>query len=168
MIKLLYFVLGIYIYIKFYQPIINEIYNIQKKISILDSQIKKYQIYIKKKEYINKIYRKTLKIDKENKKLFFQGNSTIIYTKIQQILQHSIPNSNIINIKWLNNIEEDNFIIYPISIKIKAYPHEFRKFLKKICKNNKILYIKDIKINAINPKVPIRYNITIYGFKIKE
>ena len=171
MIKLLYAVLGIYILIKFYSPVVDEIKNIKKQIFLIDQNIEKNRFFLKESDKINLMYKKTLEIDKTNQKYFFPHDKTSsqIFTELQMIIKSSLNRHSIETryVKWLDIQKNRYFKKHPIKIYIKTTPEKFALFINEICQNQKLINIENIKINAINPRKKIIYEIIFTGYQLK-
>jgi len=171
LIKILYIVLGIYILIKFYSPIVNDIKNIKKQIFLVDKNIEKNKFFFKKSNKIKILYNKTLTIDKENKKYLFTPSQTSseIFIQLQLIIKNSLNKYSIKikYIRWLDVQNDSFFKKYPIKISIITTPEKFANFINSLCKSKKLLNIEYIKINSINPNKEITYEVILSGYQLK-
>jgi len=171
LIKILYAVLGLYILIKFYTPVVDEIKNIKKQIFLINQNIEKNRFFLNESKKIDMIYKKSIQIDKENRQYFFLPSQTSsqIFTQLQLTIKTNLDKYSIYTkyIRWLD-IQNNNFFKkYPIKISVKATPNSFSQFINDLCKNDKLIYIDNIKIKAINPRKKITYELIISGYQLK-
>jgi len=172
LIKVLYFVLGVFIIVKILSPLAEEIKDIKKQIVLVDNSIKKNRFILQKQKEIAKSLDIALLREKHNREFFYPPSvkKSVVFTKIQTFIK-KIANRYKIDINYIKwrNVKDDKFLkIYPVEVTIKTDPENFARFIDEICKSKKILDIKSIKINAINPrKDKIDYKIVFIGFQIK-
>lgn len=171
MINLLYIVLAIYFLLKFINPLIYEIISIKKQNNLI-----KEKIYLDNKALINKrkietIFKEALKEKSFINKIFFNPayNETQVFTSVQRIIKFFDKQNKVQKIVWGNTYIINNVKVFPITIYLTSTPYYFEKFIKRICKSEKLFFISFLKIDAINKFAPVKYQIQILSFqKLKE
>ena len=170
--KLLLFVLGLYIIVKFMLPQINDINALNQQISLLHSGIQKNREIINNKQKIDVLKKQFTKIEQKNLKYVFKSkNNSSAFTSLQQIIKNSAQQAGIkINtLKWLSPVKSSFYDEIPIKINFKAEPEKFYLFIKKICHQNKIIISKFLKVSAINSKNNlINYEIVFKTYNVKD
>jgi hypothetical protein len=167
----LYFLLGVFIYINGVGYFNNKIrYDIRQK-ELLNYKLRKQKLYSSHIEDIKKILSKQKVLFEENKRFFFEKEKkeTIVFSEIQQNTQNIFRGIGG-KIKQLNSgvlIENQFYKKYPITLSFDIIPEDLDKFLKRLYKNKKYLFIDSIHIVANKRDNILNVKITLIGYQLK-
>jgi hypothetical protein len=171
--KLLFWVVGIYILFKFENSIVNNINDNINKLNYINYTIKRYENLLQNKNKIEKTLSKSINVDKENKKYFFSKKMTNneIYVKLQNIIKENAKKAgfDLNNFKWELVKERDFYYLVPIQANFETLPENFSKFLKLMCKEEKIFKNTFLKVSAISNyrNDTVKYQIEFSALKLK-
>ena len=167
MIKLFYIVLGFYILIKFINPLVYNISHLKTQNILIKQRIDINKKLFEDKNKIDLLFKKALKSKKELENIFFASNysQTQIFTLMQKNIKSFDQKHIIKRFSWGNVYIKNGVKFFPITIYIKALPKDFGNFIEKICKSNKLLFVNYLKIDAINERVPVKYQIKLIALQ---
>jgi Tfp pilus assembly protein PilO len=170
--NLLFFVVGVYVLVKFILPQIDKINKTNTEIALLESSIHKYQVILENKSKIHQLKKNVLKEEKVNfSYVFHNKNNTAVFTNTQKIIKNAAQkaNINIKSLRWLSPVDNKLYYEIPIKITFRTYPENFYIFLKQVCKNNKIILSKMLKTKALNKySKNVFYEIVLKTINIKD
>ena len=167
MIKLLYIVLGFYILIKFINPLMDNIEHLKSQNILIKHRIDINKKLFKDKDRIDFLFKKALKNKKELDNILFASNysQTQVFTSLQKNIKSFDQKHIIKRLNWGNVYIKNGVKFFPITVYLEALPKDFGDFIEKICNSNKLLFVNYLKINAINKRVPVKYQIKLIAFQ---
>lgn len=126
----------------------------------------------KRSEDIEKVFPKYIKIDKQNKKLFFSSSISVsaAMSSMQAFVKKASLHSGmqLIRVNWGSKEDRKGYEVLPISFTVKGYPSQLRTFLKELVKFQKLVKFESVSISASAFSSKLSLTAIIKCYKLKR
>lgn len=120
---------------------------------------------------IESVFPKYLKVDAQNKKLFFAPSvsSSAAMSNVQAFIKKasSLSGMQLMRVNWGSKEDKKGYEILPLSLAVKGYPSQLRVFLKELMQFKKLIKFESVTISASAFSSELSMTAIVRCYKLK-